>query len=184
MTIDQGTVSPFHELAARLKLRRCTSVGQAIRVFGKVDVVDRGIRRIGDRVTLDASTCPIEIKAEPEGEIVVGDDVYIESGVSVWAYSRIVIGSRVRIGAYCQLVDNHFHMPGEDRFMFPKSKPVTVEDDVVIGAHCILLPGAPIGQGCIVHPRAVITRRIPPNSEVRGVPATVTPRAKPAVPSC
>jgi acetyltransferase-like isoleucine patch superfamily enzyme len=184
VSLDLGSLPPFHELAARLKLRRCTSVGEGIRVFGRIDVVDRGVRRLGRRVTLDASTCPIEIKAESEGEIVIGDDVYIESGVSVWAYARIAIGSRVRIGAFCQIVDNHFHMPGEDRFMFPKSKPVTIEDDVVIGAHSVLLPGAHIGQGCVVHPRAVVTRRVPPFSDVRGVPATVSPRPKPQVPPC
>jgi acetyltransferase-like isoleucine patch superfamily enzyme len=172
------------EFVARVRLRRCTSVGEGIRVFGRVDLVDRGVRRLGNRVTLDATICPIELKAEPEGEIVFGDDVYVEAGVSVWAYSRITVGSRVRLGAYCQLVDNHFHMPGEDRFKFPKSKPVTVEDDVVIGAHVVLLPGAHIGQGSIVHPRTVVTRRMPPHSEIRGVPATIKPRSKTVGPTC
>jgi acetyltransferase-like isoleucine patch superfamily enzyme len=184
VTIDSGGQSLLAQVMAKLRLRRCTSVGEGVRVFGKVDLVDRGVRRLGNRVTLDAAACPIELKAEPEGEILVGDDVYIEAGVSIWAYARIDIGSRVRLGAYCQLVDNHFHMPGEDRFMFPKSKPITVEDDVVIGAHAILLPGAHIGQGSIVHPRSVVTRRVPPFSEIRGVPATVKPRAKAAAPTC
>ncbi len=176
--------SALQKLVAKLRLRRCTSVGEGARVFGRIDVVDRGVRRIGRRVTLDASTSPIELKAEAEGEIVLGDDVHVESGVSIWAYSRITIGSRVRVGAFCQIVDNHFHMPGEDRFMFPKSKPVTIEDDVVIGAHVVLLPGAHIGQGSVVHPRTVVTRRVPPFSDIRGVPATVTPRVKPEEQPC
>jgi acetyltransferase-like isoleucine patch superfamily enzyme len=184
VTSDSSERAFWEQLMAKLRLRRCTAVGEGVRVFGRVDVVDRGVRRLGNRVTLDASVCPIELKAEPAGEIILGDDVYVEGGVSIWAYARIAIGSRVRLGAYCQLVDNHFHMPGEDRFMFPKSKPVTVEDDVIIGAHAILLPGAHIGEGSIVHPRTVITRRMPPFSEIRGVPATITPRAKAAMPSC
>jgi acetyltransferase-like isoleucine patch superfamily enzyme len=53
---------------------------------------------------------------------------------------------------------------------------VIVEDDVVLGPHSILLPGAHVGRGCVVHPRTVVTRRVPPHSEVRGVPATVRPR--------
>jgi acetyltransferase-like isoleucine patch superfamily enzyme len=177
VTIDLGGISSFQRLVARLRLLRCTSVGEGVRVYGRVDLVDRGKRSIGSRVTLDASTSPIELKAEPEGEIILGDDVHVEGGVSVWAYSRIVIGSRVRLGAFCQIVDNHFHMPGEDRFVFPKSKPVIVEEDVVIGAHAVLLPGAHIGRGSVVHPRTVVTRRVPPFSDIRGVPAMVTPRA-------
>jgi acetyltransferase-like isoleucine patch superfamily enzyme len=180
VTIDSREKALLAQVMAKVRLRRCTAVGEGARVYGRIDVVDRGVRRLGNRVTLDASACPIELKAEPEGEIILGDDVYVEAGVSIWAYSRIEIGARVRLGAYCQLVDNHFHMPGEDRFMFPKSKPVIVEEDVVIGSHAILLPGAHVGKGSIVHPRTVITRRMPPFSEIRGVPATITPRAKAA----
>jgi acetyltransferase-like isoleucine patch superfamily enzyme len=179
-----SSYSPLQQLLAKLQLVRCTAVGEGVRVFGRIDIVDRGVRRIGNRVTLDASACPIELKAEPAGEIVIGDDVHVERGVSVWAYSRIVIGSRVRLGAFCQLVDNHFHMPGENRFVFPKSKPVTVEDDVVIGAYAVLLPGAHIGRGSVVHPRTVVTRRVPPFSDLRGVPATVTPLVKVAAKAC
>ena len=141
-------------------------------------LVDRGIRRLGERVTLDGSSCPIELKAEPNAEIVLGDDVLVEGGASIWAFTRIAIGSRVRIGAFCQLLDNHFHLPGEDRNLRPTSSPVIVEDDVVLSAHSVLLAGAHIGQGCVVHPRTVVTRRVPPFSDVRGVPATVRPRAK------
>jgi acetyltransferase-like isoleucine patch superfamily enzyme len=174
-----GSFERLGSIRARVQLRRCTSVGQGVRVLGRVAVLDRGIRRLGDRVTLDGSTCAIELKSEPGGEIVFGDDVYIEGGASVWAYSKIVIGSRVRLGAFCQILDNHFHLPGESRSLRPTSTPVIVEDDVVIGAHSILLAGAHIGRGSIVHPRTVVTRRVPPDSDIRGVPATVKPRRAP-----
>jgi acetyltransferase-like isoleucine patch superfamily enzyme len=170
---------PLERLASvrtKLALHRCTSVGEGVRVLGRVAVLDRGVRRIGRRVTLDGSSCPIELKCEPDGIMELGDDVYVEGGVSVWAYSKIIIGARVRLGAFCQILDNHFHLPGENRALRPPSSPVIVEDDVIIGAHAILLAGAHVGEGSIVHPRTVVTRRVPPRSDVRGVPAVVKPR--------
>ena len=51
--------------------------------------------------------------------------------------------------------------------------PVFIEDDVWIGARAILLKGVTIGSGSIVAAGSVVTRSMPGNSIVAGVPARV-----------
>ncbi len=172
MTFEFG----LSDLAARVRLRGCTSVGAGTRVQGKVVLVGTGVRRIGARVTFLASTVPIELNSEPGGTLIIGDDVVIEGGVSLWAKTSVTIGNRVRIGAFCQVMDDNFHVPGQDRDVRPPSQPVVIEDDVVLGPYSILIAGAYVARDSVVHSRTVVTRRLPPHSDVRGVPAMVRPR--------
>ena len=52
-------------------------------------------------------------------------------------------------------------------------KPIIVEDDVMIGANASIMPGVRIGTHSIVAAGAVVTKDVPPNSLVAGVPAKV-----------
>ncbi len=49
--------------------------------------------------------------------------------------------------------------------------PVTVEEDVWIGARVTLMSGVTIGRGCIIAAGAVVTRSTPPYSVCGGVPS-------------
>ena len=51
--------------------------------------------------------------------------------------------------------------------------PVTIEDDVWVGANAVILPGVTIGNHCVVAAGAVVTKDVPPHSLVAGVPAKV-----------
>ena len=53
------------------------------------------------------------------------------------------------------------------------TNPVTIEDDVWIGANAVILPGVTIGNHCVVAAGAVVTKDVPPHSLVAGVPAKV-----------
>jgi maltose O-acetyltransferase len=48
---------------------------------------------------------------------------------------------------------------------------ITIEDGVWIGAHATILPGVLINRGAIVAAGAVVTKNVPPNCVVGGVPA-------------
>lgn len=48
---------------------------------------------------------------------------------------------------------------------------VHIEEDVWIGANCVILPGVNIGRGAIVGAGAVVTRSVAPYTVVGGVPA-------------
>lgn len=48
-----------------------------------------------------------------------------------------------------------------------------VEENCIIGARAIIMPGVRVGAGCHIEPGAVVTRDLPPGSRVRGNPAAI-----------
>jgi acetyltransferase-like isoleucine patch superfamily enzyme len=113
--------------------------------------------------------------------IEVGDDVFIGAGAVFHAtLSRITIGNKVMFGPQVLIMGGDHNTGEVGRYMFDvKEKlpendlPVFIEDDVWIGARAILLKGVTIGSGSIVAAGSVVTRSMPGNSIVAGVPARV-----------
>jgi acetyltransferase-like isoleucine patch superfamily enzyme len=168
-------VTAARAAASQLFVRaRVTSVGKDLQVHGRIWIHGRGRIVIGDRVRLDAWQVPIELHAiEEDAEIVIGDDVVLEGGVSIEAQRRVHIGARTRIGSYAKLMDNHFHEVVGDRTRRPESSPLVIGADVAIGARAILLPGAHVEERVVLEPGAVLTKRVRRGSIVSGVPARV-----------
>ena len=155
----------------RFTLRRCTRVGRKPWVRGRVWIHGGGSVRLGDRVRLDASLAPIELHVEQGAELILEDDVHIEGGSSLEAQQRVHIGARSHVGAFCKVLDNHFHPLRGDRHARPASTAVKVGEDVHLGARVILLPGAQLERGVRVLPATIISRRIPAGLQVGGQPA-------------
>ncbi len=42
------------------------------------------------------------------------------------------------------------------------ARPVTIEPDVFIGPHCVILPGVRIGRGAVIKAGTVVSRDVPP----------------------
>jgi len=174
--VEPLLVARLRGLAARWKLRRCVSFGRSVRAFGRVWVHGPGKVRLGDRVVLDASWAPIELKTiEPSSEIVIGDDVYIAGGTSIEAVVSVIVGARSRLGRFSKLLDNHFHPLVGDRHWRPPSAPVRVGEDVKVGARAILLAGAQVESRATIRAGTVITRRVhvAPGRTASGLPAVV-----------
>jgi len=53
------------------------------------------------------------------------------------------------------------------------TKQVTLEEDIWIGANCVILQGVTIGKHCIVGAGSIVTHSIPPYSVAVGNPAKV-----------
>jgi maltose O-acetyltransferase len=53
------------------------------------------------------------------------------------------------------------------------TKPVTIEDDLWIGANCVILPGITLHKGSVVGAGAVVTKDVPENAIAVGVPAKI-----------
>jgi acetyltransferase-like isoleucine patch superfamily enzyme len=139
----------------------------------RVVVRGEGTVRIGRGVRFDTSVARIELHALRGGEIVLDEDVWVESGVSIEASSSVRIGARTRIAPFAKIIDTHFHALAGNRHDRPTPSPVIVEEDVFIGPRAVLLPRAHIGRGSVLRAGTVITRRFPPGAIVGGVPAAV-----------
>lgn len=61
----------------------------------------------------------------------------------------------------------------KQKIMFISSRPVTVGNDVWIGANVIIMDGLKIGDGAVIGANAVVTHDVPPYAIVGGIPARI-----------
>lgn len=159
-------------LASRWKVRKCTSVGQRIKVEGQLQVNNGGEIRLGDRVRFRGTHVPIELGSFPGGILTIGAQTFINSGVSICAQERVEIGENCAIGNYTLIMDTDFH-DVDDHTKPPVAQPILIEDNVWLGARVTVLKGVRIGRGAVVAAGAVVTKDVPARTLVGGVPAKV-----------
>uniref|UniRef100_Q3AQI9 Acetyltransferase (Isoleucine patch superfamily)-like protein n=1 Tax=Chlorobium chlorochromatii (strain CaD3) TaxID=340177 RepID=Q3AQI9_CHLCH len=79
------------------------------------------------------------------------------------------IGNNVNISHYT-LIQTLTHDPQSSNFTC-QEKPVTIGDNVWIGARAIICPGVAIGEGAVIAAGAVVIKDVPPYTIVGGNPA-------------
>ena len=104
--------------------------------------------------------------------ITVGKNVFINTGCRFQDQGGITIGDGVQIGHNVVLATlNHNEDPAK-RFQTHPA-PIVIGDNVWLAANVTVTPGVTIGEGAIVAAGAVVTRDVPANTVVGGVPAKV-----------
>ena len=102
--------------------------------------------------------------------LTLGKDVFINIGCRFQDTGGITIGDGTLIGHGSTLTTlNHDIDPNRRADMTPA--PIVIGHDVWLGAAVTVLPGVTIGDGAIVGAGAVVTKDVPANSIVAGVPA-------------
>lgn len=109
------------------------------------------------------------------GELTVGDNVGMSS-ISIVCYKKISIGNNVIFGGNVSIYDTDFHsLDFNNRHKaetdLPESRPITIGNDVFIGAHSTILKGVNIGDRAIIGACSVVTKTIPPDQIWGGNPA-------------
>lgn len=107
--------------------------------------------------------------------IEIASHVRIQPYCALWASPK----AHIRIGQYTGLgpgtlvfSSNHQFAAGIPFVQQPwTERPVTIGRDVWIGAGCVILPGVEIGDGAIVAAGSIVSRSVPANTIVAGVPA-------------
>ena len=115
------------------------------------------------------ANCNISAHVLIENDVVVGDNVTIKSGVQLWDGLRIE--DNVFIGPNATFTND----------LYPRSKiypeqflQTVIKAQASIGANATILPGVTIAEGAMVGAGAVVTRDVPPNAIVQGVPARIS----------
>lgn len=136
-----------------------------VRVLGEIaaGVGDRCLIRSGVVINRPENFC-------------IGSDSGLGTGSLISCEGKVVIGSRVLMGADVIIYTSN-HVWSEERGTYfgqgLNVAPVTVGDDVWLGARCIILPGVSIGDGVTVAAGAVVTKDVPSLAVVGGVPAKI-----------
>jgi acetyltransferase-like isoleucine patch superfamily enzyme len=131
----------------------------------------------------------------PEGEVIMGDRVFLGGGAII-CRTKVVFGNDIVIdsGGYIYDHDSHsldyrerqkdLRLQIEDYrngknfiaskdWSFVNSKAITIQDNAWIGENCTILKGVTIGEGAIVAAGSVVSHNVPPWTVVAGNPANV-----------
>ena len=102
--------------------------------------------------------------------IHIGKQVFINMGCKFQDQGGIFIGDGTLIGHNVVLATlNHAMQPERRSDMLPA--PIHIGKRVWISSNATVLPGVTIGDGAVVAAGAVVTKNVPANTVVGGVPA-------------
>ena len=104
--------------------------------------------------------------------LTFGKDVFINIGCRFQDTGGITIGDGSLLGHGCTITTlDHSQDPERRADMLPA--PVVIGRKVWFGANVTVVPGVTIGDGAVVGAGAVVTKDVPANTIVAGVPARV-----------
>ena len=146
----------------------------------------------GSKITIeDGVVIDSFVKIKPaggNGDIVIGKNCSINSGVVIYVGNGVEIGANVAIGANTTLAPTNHEYRSADtrirdqRFMASRGG-IVIEDDVWIAVNVVLLDGAHLGKGCVVGAGSLVRGKLAPNSVNVGTPTRVIGYREPDPPA-
>ena len=160
--------------------------GNRLNVHSKIYVSGYGKLKIGDDFVCVSGDNTNPIGRNLRCSFCLGDkhaiiDIGNNVGISascLWINTCLTIGDNVKIGADCMIMDNDAHSidysgrrkGGKGKIM---SAPIFIDDDVWIGAKCLILKGVHIGARSIIGAGSVVTKDIPADCIAAGNPCKI-----------
>ncbi len=105
------------------------------------------------------------------GQTEIGEDTIIGEGVVLDGRNKLTIGNHVDIASEVMIYNAEHDL--QDENFSAITEPVKINDYVFIGPRAIILPGVTINKGAIIAAGAVVTKDVPENMIVGGVPAQI-----------
>lgn len=106
-------------------------------------------------------------------DIRVGHKVFINQCCTLYDLGGLEIGDHVMIGPNVNIITTGHPLDPSLRRDYVEAKPIIIEDNVWIAAGATIIGGVVVGKNSVVAAGAVVTRSIPKNSFVAGLPARV-----------
>jgi acetyltransferase-like isoleucine patch superfamily enzyme len=152
--------------------------------------------QIGDNVVID-DNCLIDAKGESNtgisiasgvfvgrntilscknGDIDLGEGANVGFNCEIFSASRVRIGRRVMMAAYCYLIGGDHDFSDPSRPVLEQARTsagITVGDGAWLGAGAKVLDGVEIGANAVIGAGAVVRDSVPERATAVGVPARV-----------
>ena len=146
--------------------------GRGSKIYSSVRMDTPPYRRftVGKKSVVESYSCI----NNAVGDVIIGD--YTRIGLHNTVIGPVTIGSHVNLaqGIVVTALNHNFENPKlriDEQGV--STQPVTIGDDVWIGANAVILPGVAIGSHVVVAAGAVVTKDVPSHTLVAGVPAKV-----------
>ena len=122
---------------------------------------------VGERVWIAKTFC-----CDCGKNIYIGNDFTGNFNLTILDIREVYIGNHVMIGPNTLITTvGHPLSPKARRGYMAKAEPVRIGNDVWIGGNVTILPGINIGNNVVIAAGAVVTKDVPDNSLVGGIPA-------------
>lgn len=159
----------WNQLKNRWYLSRASSWGEAVEVHKRPSIENKGQLTIGQGTVLRSEIHRCRLAVQAGAQLQIGDNCWI-NGAMIAATNSVIIGNNCRLAPFVHIMDGDFH-DLQDRALPGESAPVILEDDVRVGTRVIILKGVRVHRGAAIAPGAIVTKDVPPNTLVAGVPA-------------
>jgi len=106
-------------------------------------------------------------------DLRVGHRVFINQCCTLYDMGGVDIADHVLIGPNVNIITTGHPLQPSQRRAYIEARPIVIEKNVWIATGATILGGVTVGENSVVAAGAVVTRDVPPNSFVAGVPARV-----------
>lgn len=179
--LDAG--DPYHFLDPDVAARKARAA-KLCQEFNQISATDPAaqtakIKEIlgshGQRVSVQAT-----FNCDNGRNIHVGEDFLSNYNLTILDIAPVTIGDHVMIGPNVDIYTvNHPLQAAGRRDYLAQAQPVTIGHDVWIGGKVAIMPGVTIGSNVVVAAGAVVTKDVPNNVLVGGVPARIIKQLPP-----
>lgn len=138
--------------------------------------ISNAIRRFAGRLMFERCGSMVDIgrKISFSSHVTLGDRSSI--GDEAYILGKVVIGNDVMTAARCAFIASNHNINRVDIPMNQqggKESQIVIGNNVWIGYGSCITAGVHVGDGAVIGAGAVVTKDVPPNAIVGGVPARV-----------
>lgn len=120
-----------------------------------------------------------------EPHVIIGDNVNFNTDIHIGCIDKIEIGNNCLFASRIYITDHDHGDTSLDSLLLPPAKrrlvskgPVIIKDNVWVGEGAAILSGVTIGENSIIATNTVVTKDVPANSVVGGIPAKIIKQIK------